>query len=183
MRPIIETRRRSGARSSRWAGDVRPRRSSPGCARLDGCAGRGARQRPAITTAARGRRTPAQKITRLRRPRRNLPPARRLSVRLPRLHDRRWRPRQRRNHPPRRARDGGDHQTDDALVHGDRAQCRSASPARRISPPGRYIAALRLAVGAVGLAAARGRRSRPPTAPRSTPPPIRRRSSPKSRSG
>ena len=117
----------------------------------------------------------------LRRPRRDLSPADRLSVRLPRLSDRAG-GREGRDDPQGRARDGGGQPVERAVVHLHRAQRRSASPARSTS----RRAAFRSAMPGCRRAGARCRwraASRPPTAPRSTPRPTATPRSPRSRSG
>ena len=85
----------------------------------------------------------------LRRHGADLPSARRLSLRLPRLHDRQAGGGIR-DHPPGRARDGG--AQPDRTSPGARSSCAivSASPAQRISPAAGF-AALCLAFRALGL--------------------------------
>ena len=152
MRPIIEAVVDKGSFFEMDANFGRP--MIVGLARLEGRAVLRAGERPlSLWRLLDGGSLPEGGA--LGRLRRNLPSAGRLSDGLPRLHDR-ARCREGRDHPPWRARDGRGQPDHGALVHGHRAQflrrCR-----RRASAGRPLLDALCLAVGLLGLAAARRR--------------------------
>ncbi len=143
-------------------------------------AGRGDGQRPDVLwRRLDGRCLPEGDA--LRRPRRDLPPAGRLFLRLPRLPDR-PRGREERRHPPGRARHVGDvpdHRAVVHLHHPQRLRRGGRGAPERLAAstgatPGRRAAGARCRWRAA---------SRRPTAPTSTPPTIPRPRWPRSRTG